>query len=260
MNKFRRTRRLHCSVTLFCLAIFVAPITANDSDKQRVFLIGNSLTWDTVPTKLDGDVKYHVDCGKSLPFMVANPEMPCIKTSSLWPQTLRDETFDVVCLQVHYGATFAEDIAAISQLIEHQPKAAIVIHSGWARSAERAAEWDGPAEIADSTKMVHHTAYYKRLLETLRKEYPQREFRRTYAADALQIIQNDIDSGQTPIEHLTDLYRDKIHMHIVTGRYLMHNAMRLAVRQKRSQVGFEKLTPELKTYLDSVLDRLPAQN
>ena len=33
---------------------------------NSVFLIGNSLTWDTVPSQLGPEVKWHVDCGKSL--------------------------------------------------------------------------------------------------------------------------------------------------------------------------------------------------
>ena len=41
-----------------------------DCDAQkppmRCYLIGNSLTWDTVPQRLDGDVQWHVDCGVPL--------------------------------------------------------------------------------------------------------------------------------------------------------------------------------------------------
>ena len=36
-------------------------------DSLRYYLIGNSLTWDTVPPRLEGDTQWHVDCGKSLP-------------------------------------------------------------------------------------------------------------------------------------------------------------------------------------------------
>ncbi len=53
------------------------------------YLIGNSLTWDTVPSRLDGDVQWHVDCGTSLPFVFKHPEKPCVKSSTLWPAALK---------------------------------------------------------------------------------------------------------------------------------------------------------------------------
>ena len=48
--------------------------------------------------------------------------------------------------------------------------------------------------------------------------------------------------------------RDAIHMNVVTGRYMMHNAMREALGQPRSAKGYEKLDPKLKAYFDGVLD------
>lgn len=253
-----RLRATLLSVSALLIVVLNVATVAADEEQgvQRVFLIGNSLTWDTVPTRLDGHVKFHVDCGKSLPYIVANPEAPCVKTSSLWPDTLPKEEFDVLCLQVHYGATLGEDIKAIGELIKHQPAAVVVIHSGWARSAERDAEWNGGTEVNDATKMVHCASYYDQLLKTLTEKYPTRKFRRTYAADALQVVQDDIDSKKAPVSKLTELYRDKIHMNLVTGRYLMHNAMRQAIGQPKSQAGFAKLSAEMQTYLDTVLDRI----
>ena len=51
----------------------VYPNVVPGSGGPSYYLIGNSLTWDTVPSKLDGDVQWHVDCGKSLPFIYENP-------------------------------------------------------------------------------------------------------------------------------------------------------------------------------------------
>ena len=45
-------------------------------------------------------------------------------------------------------------------------------------------------------------------------------------------------------------------MNTVTGRYLMHNAMRHALGQSRSAEGFQKLDSKLKAYFDSILDQL----
>ena len=125
-------------LSLVLYAFFITPVIADQRQQQRVFLIGNSLTWDTVPSKLDGDVQWHVDCGKSLPWMHDNPEKPCVKSSTLWPAALKDKQYDIVSVQTHYGATLEEDAETISKWMTLQPKAIFVIHTGWARSATRA--------------------------------------------------------------------------------------------------------------------------
>jgi hypothetical protein len=71
--------------------------------KKSCYLIGNSLTWDTVPAWMDGDVQWHVDCGKSLPFI--------------------------------------HDVDVISNWVEMQPRAIFVIHTGWAHHEKRAQEY-----------------------------------------------------------------------------------------------------------------------
>lgn len=73
-----------------CLFASLFPLSGMADDEPRIFLIGNSLTWDTIPAKLDGHVQWHVDCGKSLKYINEHPEEPCVKTSSLWPQTLQE--------------------------------------------------------------------------------------------------------------------------------------------------------------------------
>ncbi|HBL45451.1 MAG TPA: hypothetical protein DDZ90_18890, partial [Planctomycetaceae bacterium] len=59
-----------------------------------------------------------------------------------------------------------------------------------------------------------------------------------------------------PFDEITDIYRDAIHMKTDTGRYLMHNAMRHAMGQPRSDKGYEKVDPQVKQYLNQVLDTL----
>lgn len=250
-------RSLWMSLIALLILSFYSVEAAAD-EPTRYFLIGNSLTWDTVPSKLDGNTQWHVDCGKSLPFIMEHPEEPCVKTSTLWPAALKDKQYDVISLQVHYGSTLAEDVAAITRLIEYQPKAQIVIHTGWARSAERIAEWSQKETPADgaSWPMSHNISYFDALLESLRDKHPTRTFTRTRAMDMLQQVQDDITAAKAPIRDVTELYRDKIHMNLVTGRYLMHNAMRHALGQPHSNVGFEKLESDMQTYLDSVLERV----
>jgi hypothetical protein len=233
------------------VAVLGATAIANE---PSLFLIGNSLTWDTLPSKLDGDVQWHVDCGKSLPYIVAHPEEPCVKTSTLWPAALSSKQYAMLVIQVHYGSTLQQDVDAIATLIKQQPHATVVIHTGWARSADRAEEWSGVGSSA-TTNMSHNADYFDTLLDMLRESYPQRTFLRTRAMDLLQVVHEDIRAGHSPITKVESLYRDAIHMDLVTGRYLMHNAMRAALSQPRSAAGFERLDPKMKSYLDSVLDR-----
>lgn len=237
------------------LSMLILTLVVRSAGAASVFLIGNSLTWDTVPSRLDGDVQWHVDCGKSLPYIHAHPEKPCVKTSTLWPGALKGKQYDVVSVQSHYGATLDEDAATISKWVAMQEKAVFVVHTGWARHESRAKEWEAgrPGE-----KMEHSVAHLDALLKKLRAAHPGREFRRTRCMDLLARVADDIAAGKAPFEKVEDVYRDAIHMNVVTGRYLMHNAMRHALGQPRSAVGFEKLEPKVKAYLDGLLDELSA--
>ncbi|MEM9016092.1 MAG: hypothetical protein AAGC68_03700, partial [Verrucomicrobiota bacterium] len=228
-------------------------VATRAKDTTSYFLIGNSLTWDTVPSKLDGDVQWHVDCGKSLPFMYENPQKPCVKTSTLWPEALESKQYDFLSLQIHYGSTLDQDLAVVASLIDLQPDAVVVIHTGWARSESRIEEYK--KKTAEG-RMQHSPAYFQVLLERLRQFYPDREFRLTHAQDLLHLVGEDVAAGDAPFERIEEIYRDAIHMNTVTGRYLMHNAMRAALGQPRSAAGFPKLPAETREYLDTVLDRL----
>ncbi|MGY8771046.1 MAG: hypothetical protein ACKVH8_21755 [Pirellulales bacterium] len=241
-------------ITVVCLLVVsqLATNTQAVDTPTSYYLIGNSLTWDTVPAKLDGDTQWHVDCGKSLPFIIDNPEKPCVGTSTLWPSALKNKQYDFVSVQPHYGSTLDQDISTISHWIEMQPTATLVIHTGWAHHEKRAEEY----AKEKSNNMQHSPAYFKALITALKQKYPNRNFKQTHAIDLLAQIAKDIEAGKAPLKDVNELHRDAIHVKIDTGRYLMHNAMRHALGQSRSSVGFESLKPEIKKYLDSVLDTL----
>ncbi|MEO0448127.1 MAG: hypothetical protein AAF191_18835 [Verrucomicrobiota bacterium] len=245
---------------LLVVPIFAEKVTLSsaESGTQSLFLIGNSLTWDTVPSRLDGDPQWHVDCGKSLPYLFEHPEAPCVKTSTLWPDAFREKEYQVIAVQVHYGSTLGEDAVVLAELLRMQPAATLIVHTGWARSAEREEEW-AQGEISPESPMVHSEAYFEALLGMLQSALPEREIRRTRAMDLLQIVAADLENGEAPFASVAELYRDKIHMDVLSGRYLMHNAMRQALGQPRSDAGFATLEPEIKRYLDGVLDRDSAQ-
>lgn len=242
MPKFR----LAPLVALFALA---AALPAAEPT-QKIYLIGNSLTWDTVPSKLDGDVQWHVDCGKSLPYIFEHPEMPCVKTSTLWPQALNEKQYDLLSFQVHYGSTLADDVATIAKWLAMQPKAVCVIHTGWAHHEKRAAEY---AATDVTGPMTHSPAYVSDVIAELKKQCPTREFRQTHAIDLLAKIATDTEAGEAPFKEMSDIHRDAIHMKLDVGRYLMHNAMRHTLGQPPTSEGWETLDPAAKKYLDGVL-------
>ena len=76
--------RIPCLLSMALFLMTVATATAQEK-ALSYYTIGNSLTQDTVPAKLDGDVQWHVDCGKSLPYIYENPGKPCVANSTLWP-------------------------------------------------------------------------------------------------------------------------------------------------------------------------------
>jgi hypothetical protein len=241
-------------IALFVCSVGILPIIlfAEQSEKSY-YLIGNSLTWDTVPSRLDGDVQWHVDCGKSLPWMFDDPAKPCVKTSTLWPQGLKAKQYDFVSVQPHYGSTLEQDVRVISAWLKMQPKAVFIIHTGWAHHAKRDSEY---ANKDATGKMQHSPVYIQVLLAELRKQHPDRVFRQTHAIDLLAKIANDVAHGKSPFVDVADLHRDAIHMKLESGRYLMHNAMRHALGQPTSSKGFEKLDSKIKQYLDGVLNTL----
>ena len=217
------------------------------AEPPSVYLIGNSLTNDTQPERLDAGPEFHIDCGKSLPYIEENSEQPCKKDSRLWPDALANGRYDVVSMQTHYGSTMAGDVAAISRWIAMQPQARVVLHTGWAKSAQFDEE---RASTDTSGKMVHSLAWFEELQRQLEAAHPDRTFTRTRCCEALWKIADEAVAGDAPIDSIEELYRDAIHLDLGAGRYLMHNLMRLAVGQQPIAEWERPIEPELKTYLD----------
>ncbi|MEW4487770.1 right-handed parallel beta-helix repeat-containing protein [Thalassoglobus sp. JC818] len=217
----------------------------------QIYLIGNSLTWDTVPSRLAESVDWHVDCGKSLPYIFDHSEAPCVGSSRIWPTALTSKRYDVISVQPHYGSSLEEDVDAISKWIELQPQAVWILHTGWARSATLVEEYESGSE---SPQMTHSPLYLDQLRDRLKEKFPEVEFRSTHCMRLLYELNQNIQQGGSNFESIEDVYRDAIHMTTGAGRYLMHNAMRETIGQERSDRGFEEIDPETKKELDALLD------
>lgn len=248
------TKLLNQSIFFFatCVVLLVANACEAQQSKNKVYLIGNSLTWDTLPGLLDGNVMWHVDCGKNLQYIHDHPAKPCVRTSTRWDVALANNQFDVLCVQPHFGTTIEQDAEIISSWLKTQKNARLVVHTGWNRHKDLTRVYRAEAS-KESDAMVHAPNYFLRLESEIRQRHPQVEITSTHAIDVLDSIQSDIESEAAPIEKLSDLYRDDIHVTTQAGRYLMHNLMRVAVGQKVSNQGFKVARP-LQTYLRNKVD------
>lgn len=234
---------------LLCLSSFCA---GQDAPQSKVFLIGNSLTWDTLPGLLDGNIQWHVDCGKNLKYIYEHPKKPCVRTSTSWDKALSRQQFDVLCVQPHFGTNLDEDADTISKWLSTQKKAKLVIHTGWSRHEDFCRDYESAGADA-AIKMCHSPKYFSLLEEKLRAKHPGLQLTSTHAIEILHSICEDVENEAAPVEKLSDLYRDDIHVTTQAGRFLMHNLMRVAIGQKVSEQGFQVEQP-LRGYLRAKVD------
>ena len=222
---------------------------------MKIFLIGNSLTWDTLPGLLDGDVQWHVDCGKNLQYIFDNPTSPCVKTSTPWNEALKAKQYDTLSVHPFVGTTLEQDLQVISAWLALPPTAGLVIHTGW----NRADDFEQAYHTTDEANhMSHSPGYFQAVKTQLRAKYPERSISVTAALEVLDTVWHDIERGQAPFGSFPELYRDEIHMTTQAGRYLMHNTLRQALQQPFSDQGFQ-LEAAQKEYLDQRLSALAAQ-
>lgn len=228
--------------------------------QQRAYTIGNSLTNDMRPQLLDQS-QWHIFCSKNLDFIFNNPDGNCVQTSTPWPEAFQDFNFEYVVVQPFDGTTLTQDANIISAWMQLQPEATFVIHSGWTQSSTFPEDY--LAGNPDNT-MRPSPEYVNDLIAQLKLIFPNRPIVQTHANDLLFSVWLDVQQANAPgirdvlfrnfgtnhepiewpfeIQHaeaeielpfdeFSDIYRDFIHMDLQTGRYLMHNALRYAVRQ-----------------------------
>lgn len=201
------------------------------------FFVGNSLTWDTVP-ELIPDSDWSIFCGKSLNYIVDNPDGFCVSSSMEWPDALSTTLYDTVVVQPYLGDTVASAIEDISNFMALQPTAQFILHTGWAGQANLLSDYA-------SGTAVHSPEFFSAVMAGL-----PRPTTRTNAMDALVFIANDPNSPYTDI---SELYRDPLHLTIGDGRYLAHNLVRRAMGLPYRTSWIEPIVHQ--DYLDELLAR-----
>lgn len=236
--------RGHRLVLFLVMLVLGWPAFASD---DTVFMIGNSLTWDTLPEQVDG-AEWNVFCGKNLQYISENPSGFCVPTSSAWDTALNASSYDYVTVQPFPGTTLSQDVAIISAWMTLQPGAVFILHTGWGGHDDHVTKY----ESSDTSTMTPSAAYFDALEQQLAALHPGQTIRRTRAAEVLYDIALDIENGDAPFAELSELYRDEIHMSYGNGRYLMNNLMRLALDQDYVLTP-EDQANEKRQYLNSKL-------
>lgn len=228
-----------------------------------VYLIGNSLTYDMNPWRLDNGPLYHIDCGVGLPVIYdrgVNGIAPCVTpgidaNALYWPVALPNTQYNMLSVQPHTG-TMLENVNVISQWMAMQPNAVLLLHTGWTASDTMISSYNTPFVDADDAEMNWSPGFYEALIGRLHAIDPERVILTTRSNELLAKVDADITAGLAPYTNLNQLYRDIVHMN-PHGQYLMHNALRRALGQPASAVGFESVPLANRQYLDSVLASVP---
>lgn len=239
------------------LSLFVAAMTflnvhASNTRADFAYAIGNSLTWDTIPSGYATD--WHVYCGRNLDYINSNPNSHCVPSSLPWTTALTTKSYDFVIVQPHFGTTLSQDTDIISNWIQMQPNATFVVHSGWSFHFRHESDYNAGM----STNMVHSPEYFSSLINNLHQANPGREIRFNPAIEVLEAIRVDIANGAGPFDALSDLYRDNIHMNYDSGYYLMHNLMRTTLGLEISDSAFLDVPIGTRDYLDSKILQVTA--
>ena len=202
--------------------------------EKTVFVVGNSLTWDALPTLLDGEVDHHIYCSRNLEYIRDNPDGHCISTSTPWSTALVDNAYETLLIQPFDGTSLMRDVEIISGWMDMQPDADVLLHTGWAQHDEL---YEVLALGNPDDMMRPNYEYFEDLVAALERRYPGRKISSTNAFAYLAAIGADSARGIGPYAQLSDIYRDHIHMTREDGRYLMHNVIRKSLGQEFSSDG-----------------------
>lgn len=214
---------------------------AAESPVFRSYHIGNSLTWDSRPDFQEAlaiaagiatEVGFHINCGRSLPYIQANPDQSCVvpPPSGLYAEALPSRRWDAVTLQLHMTfpkPTLGEDLAALRffvELAQENPENAstqFFLYTGWPGRDHFVEWWDEPGEFDLETETAISRAYYDAAFATYADEFGE-SLRLIPVGEVLYHLKERIENGQVPdvFNFRSQLYRDAVHMTRDYGRHV----------------------------------------
>lgn len=209
--------------------------TASDAAKiERVYFIGNSLTWDSRPVWMPGigrdfgrqiETGYHILENADLTAIVQRPQSAkeSLVKPARFPQALADASWDVLCLQIHATSesTLGGDVAAVKRLVEAAGASGatprVAIHSGWPSPHRFAARWEENARDLDGQPTRASAAYLKLLVTRLRGQIVSPVSALPVGA-VLDWIYRDLMKQSENDQFAKLFFRDQIHMTHTLGR------------------------------------------
>lgn len=241
-----------CLVALAFLTFAAIP---SQSFADFIYAIGNSLTQDAQPLRLDGQTQNAIHCNQNLQQIWDDPSGFCGSTTTRWDTALVQNQYDFVVVQPFYGTSLAQDSQIIRDWMAMQPNAQFVIHTGWSRHADFASEYYG---TFNDGMMRANPDYFDDLIADIEAN-TGRQVLNDHMIDVLATIYEDIQLGQSPYSQFNELYRDQIHLERADGRFLAHNTLRYRLGQPFTSDGWDSGTyfvPEARRlYLQNAIIR-----
>jgi hypothetical protein len=233
-------------VTGICWTLSIAVSSAD-----WIYALGNSLTQDTLPRQLDGNVQNGIYCNQNLQQIFDDPNGFCGSTSIAWDQAFAARQFDWVIVQPFNGTFLAQDTALLTHWMNLQPNAQFVIHTGWAWHSLHESEYHG---VFGDDAFHHNNAYFSALVDNV-EATTGRAVLSTRAIDVLDLIYHDIEQVNAPYTQFSELFRDWTHASYEDGRFLFHNLLRRTLGQPYSSANWPNLPTARQQYLLGAIDR-----
>lgn len=207
---------------------------------QTLYMIGNSLTWDSRPRALgqladtiggELEVGYHILTASTLPTISENPDTTSeqVPASSYGPlsEALPTYAWDAVSMQMHprKGATLATETSAIETIVGYaqaNPDNAdtlFYLFQPWPATWQWG-EWLEPVSTAPDAQATARHDYAYLLLDRVRGEMPSNDFLLIPTGDVFFELDQRMQAGQVPgFSSITQLYRNSVHLN-ATGQYV----------------------------------------
>ena len=230
----------------------------------NLYCIGNSLTWGAKPNLLEYpfsslgyvlDVDYHIACGKSLNYMLSDPEFTCVDSLSgdTWIERLSSQAieFDAVVFQPHLGASLAEELSAISRMIAIATEGGRNLDTNyyilytWPRNLEHLPAdklWLQALNMDEDEgeAMKNSLAHFDYLLSEIRRLYPEISIHAVPVGSVLYALAEQLkieDEGASA--SMADFYADSIHLKWASGEFISHLVLAATLlRSEPSELSF----------------------
>lgn len=258
---------------LSCVFLSLGVACSGQAKELALYQIGNSLTWDSEPevTKrvlvdegYNVRLGYHIACGQSLTYMVANPASSCVQPLEPyghWLNALSSYDWDIVTLQAYTSnATGGSEIEATKTMIRaatangRNRECIFYLYLAWPKMSLNYSLYEQiNADFGGGSDIVRLNQQFLNYWYTgLIREFPELDIR--VLPVGIILGQMDIKIKEWPLGGIIDgysLYRDEHHMSYENGRYIVNSAMLSTFLNKKpsdlkyTSTWIDRINPEL---------------